>query len=104
MANKKGNAIDGTKTEIDEEVKKPTKKMVEMAGEIFDIKYLINAKRNEKYDENMQKMKYGILFNNEVPEMFSLKDYQIWFPTYEIREKEWTAMKTKLLLLNIEII
>lgn len=103
MAVKKGNAIDSTDDEK-EEKPKWTKKLVEIGGEIFDIKYLINAKRVERYDDQLQRMKYGIRINNDVPELFSLRDYEIWFPTYEMRAEAWKDMKAKLLLLNIEII
>lgn len=85
--------------------KAPPRLIVDLGnGEWIDAKFLSRFRCFERYDDKTNKLRYGIMINENAPEFFSIKDYEVMYDSMEERDNNIKRFKEKLSLLNIVII
>jgi len=80
------------------------KHLVEIGDEWIDVKYLMKMKRIQRYDDDSAQLRFGFLINDNVPDFYSLKDYEMFFDSEQEREQCLSRIKEKLQMLGVEII
>jgi hypothetical protein len=72
------------------------KTLLEFEGELFDVMAVFRVTRKQIWNERDEQLYFCIVFNEDMPDKFVLRDWVFPFKTQELRDKKFLELKNKI--------
>lgn len=72
------------------------KTLVEFENELLDVMTLFRITRKQLWNEQTEQIEFCIIFNEDLPEKFLVRDLVFRFASSELRDKKMRELKNKI--------
>lgn len=72
------------------------KTLVEFENELLDVMTLFRITRKQLWNEQTEQIEFCIIFNEDLPEKFLVRDLVFRFASSELRDKKMKELKNKI--------